>query len=190
MSFSLFRKKKDNAELTLPADVNQTQEDKQNIIPYTANNISEREIAPVNLDEQKLNAQKEVAMSSIAMAETTINMVGGTINNAIDVYRTSLIVEQNIESIKARTQIELANIASKYQLCQAAMIGIFGERNNALQKHYQVLDNAIQNDDRELIIQSLRSISSIVVTNPLDEFTSFMDSWNTANKKAPLELDF
>ena len=68
------------------------------------------------------------------------------------------------------------------------MLHIFGEREQALNKHYAVLDNAMQTGDREMVIVALQGISSIVVSNPLEQFTEMVKALE--DPKAVLELDF
>ena len=72
--------------------------------------------------------------------------------------------------------------------CKEVIQGTFGQREKGLQAHYQVLERALESNDREMIVASLKGISSIVVTNPLESFSNFIEAWN--NKDKPLELDF
>ena len=63
----------------------------------------------------------------------------------------------------------------------------FGERDKALSKHYDLLDNAINSNDREMILVALHGISSIVTKSPLDDFEKFVELYNDTSQ--PL-LDF
>lgn len=119
-----------------------------------------------------------------------LEMCSSTINNALDVYRTSLLVEQNITAIKAATDVKLAQITSKYNLCRAMLEQTFKERSQGLNAHYAVLDKAVAAGDRELVIHALQGISSIVVSNPIDKFSEMVKNWDTYNKSNPLQLDF
>lgn len=119
-----------------------------------------------------------------------LDICSSTINNALDVYKTSLLVEQNIATIKAATDIKLAQITSKYNLCRAMLEQTFRERSQGLNAHYAILDKAIAAGDRELVIHALQGISSIVVSNPIDKFSEMVKNWDSYSKSNPLQLDF
>ena len=63
----------------------------------------------------------------------------------------------------------------------------FGERNQSLTRFYNTLDQAIANNDRELIIASMQNISNIVAESPLQDIEKFRELYNDTSK--PL-LDF
>ncbi len=125
------------------------------------------------------NAQMKVAEMSIGLA-----------HQAMDVYKTSLMVEQNIAAIRASSEIQLAQIVSKYEFCKSALDHIFQDRHSALTAHYCILNDAMKSNDRDMIIEALRGISSIVVTSPLSDFNEIINNWDSFSKKKPLELDF
>lgn len=130
-----------------------------------------------DLCSQKFNAQIEIAHQAL-----------GTVNKLVDVWQYSKQVEQNIAQIRAATDIELAKISSKFQLQQMALVGIFGERQQGLSAHFDILNNAVESNDREMIIRSLQGISTIVTSDPLESFEKLARAWEDTSK--PLELDF
>jgi hypothetical protein len=121
------------------------------------------------------------------------NLVGtgvGLAQKALDVYNTSLMVEQNIAAFRAASEVQLAQIATKFETCKLILDKVFQERQSALSAHYGVLDKAMKSNDREMIIGALRGISSIVVTSPLSDFKEIVNNWDNYSKDKPLELDF
>lgn len=114
----------------------------------------------------------------------------GLAHQAMDVYKTSMMVEQNIAAIRAPSEVQLAQIVSKFEFCKSALDHVFQDRHSALAAHYSVLNDAMKSNDRELIIGALRGISSIVVTSPLSDFTQIINNWDNFSKEKPLELDF
>ena len=106
----------------------------------------------------------------------------------VDVWQESRRIDQNIATINAAKEVELQKIAAKFTLCREALAQRFGERHQGLTAHYRVLENAIKSNDREMIISSLRGISNIVASNPLEDFTAFMGIMD--DEKKILELDF
>ncbi len=109
-------------------------------------------------------------------------------NRIVDVWQESRRIDQNIAIINSAKEVELEKIAAKFTLCREALAQRFGERNKGLIAHYQVLENALESNDREMIIASLKGISNIVASNPLEDFTAFMNIMDDENKT--LELDF
>lgn len=121
---------------------------------------------------------------------TMVTMASDLTHKAMDVYQTSLQVEQNIAAIRAASDVQLAQITSKFEFCKAALDHVFQDRHSALSAHYCVLGEAMKSNDREMIINALRGISSIVVTSPLSDFTEIVNNWDGYTKNKPLELDF
>lgn len=128
--------------------------------------------------------QMDAIDTGLNLADKGMNMIG----DITRVYEKSLEIKRDIALIQASTAIELKRIASQYELCQNVLQGVFGQRQEALMAHYKVLEKALEGDDRTLIIASLRGISEIVVSNPLESYSKFIEAWN--DNSQPLELDF
>lgn len=128
--------------------------------------------------------QMDTIDTGLNLADKGMNMIG----DITCVYEKSLEIKRNIALIQASTAVELKKIASQYELCQNVLQGVFGQRQEALAAHYEVLEKALEGDDRTLIIASLRGISEIVISNPLESYSKFIEAWNDNSK--PLELDF
>lgn len=110
------------------------------------------------------------------------------INNVANVYQRSKEIERDICLIQSAKEVELRRIAAQYELCREVLQGTFGQRQQGLAAYYQVLDKALESDDREMIVAALQGISKIVVSNPLESYSKFLEAWN--DKSKPLELDF
>lgn len=54
----------------------------------------------------------------------------------------------------------------------------FGERHEALQHYYDIMDKAIAEDNQDLIIAAMNSISSIVTSSPLSDLEKFLRRFN------------
>lgn len=94
---------------------------------------------------------------------------------------------KQMDLVAKQSDERLAAIAIKYKICEEFLEKTFGEREKALSEDYAVLNKAIETNDRELIIQAMKNISSIVVKSPLEDFESFVQLFNDESK--PL-LDF
>lgn len=131
------------------------------------------------------------SIQDTALLQSGIGLIGQGLdlaNNIVNVYQRSLEIDRDIQMIHATKDVELKKLAAQYELCKEVIQGTFGQREKGLQAHYQVLERALESNDREMIVASLKGISSIVVTNPLESFSNFIEAWN--NKDKPLELDF
>lgn len=187
MDFSLFKRKKETKEIASIASNCETTSPQVSIGIEKDCETGNRE---TDLYKYMIDSDRDIAMSTIDTVNNVGNMATGIINKALDVWHTSMIVEQNIATINAQTTVQLAEIAGRYTTMQQALMTMYGERHGALQKHYDVLEKALVSNDRELIIASLKGVSSIVVSNPYADFAKFMDAWNNNSKDNPLELDF
>ena len=95
---------------------------------------------------------------------------------------------KEINSLKESNKFELEKISKKYELARTTLELIFSERTNALSGCYNTLEQALKNNDRETIIETLRSISKIVSANPLESFDLLTKALDDPNKT--LMLDF
>ena len=90
--------------------------------------------------------------------------------------------------LKESNEFELKKISKRYELARTALELIFSERTNALSRYYNTLEQALKNNDREIIIETLRSISKTVSANPLERFDLLTKALDDPNKT--LMLDF
>lgn len=95
---------------------------------------------------------------------------------------------KEISMLKESNEFELEKISKRYELARTALELIFSERTNALSGCYNTLEQALKNNDREIIIETLRSISKIVSANPLESFDLLTKAVDDPNKT--LMLDF
>ncbi|MCH5239798.1 MAG: hypothetical protein J1F38_06215 [Muribaculaceae bacterium] len=188
MAFSLFKRNKGNSKELIANqssyETSYSEEIKKEYKDYELNN------RVLDTYQSKIDSDRDVALASLNTINNVGGMVTGLINKGLDVWHTSMIVEQNIAAINSQTTVQLAEIAARYTTIQQALMSMYGERHGALQKHYDVLDKALASNDRDLIIASLKGVSSIVVSNPFEDFAKFMDAWENNSKDKPLELDF
>ena len=120
----------------------------------------------LDLKLDKINKLLNASENHLAVVQQGLDLT----SKCLDVYQESRRIDLSIAQI------------------QATLLHIFGEREQALNKHYAVLDNAMQTGDREMVIVALQGISSIVVSNPLEQFTEMVKALE--DPKAVLELDF
>lgn len=133
-------------------------------------------------------------VDSVSSLASQVNMLAenltGTLNQAeriASLYSDCQMVKAQTEQVKAWSQVEIAKTVAKYKSCQEFMYHTFGERDKALAKHYELLDKAIEGNDKDLIISALQGIGGIVTKSPLQDLEEFAKLYEDTSQ--PL-LDF
>lgn len=124
------------------------------------------------------------------MRESVCNAVNTVVSGARDIagfYAQCTAMKERTKQIEMMTNLELAKITAQYKQTETFLNEVFGERKNALQKNYDLIDKAIESNDREMIIEALRNVSGIVTSSPLKDLEKFAQLYNDTSK--PL-LDF
>lgn len=106
----------------------------------------------------------------------------------MDIWQMNSQCKAEIMKLELQNSLMVKEMTQRYQLCRDVLSNVFAERQTALNAHYATLDKALKSDDKELIIASLRGISSIVEKNPLESFKEFTKVLD--NKDETLYLDF
>jgi hypothetical protein len=94
-------------------------------------------------------------------------------NKFIDTYAEIKRVEAKARMVNDWSKTEITKTVAKFKASQEFLYLAFGERNQALFKHYDLLDKAVASDDKELILAALQGISNIVTESPLKDFEHF-----------------
>lgn len=104
-----------------------------------------------------------------------------------DVYAESQRLNAQVEFVKEAGKVKMAQIAAKFLTTKDVLDKVFSERDKSLSRHYKALDYGIETGNTDLIIKAMSNISSVVVTSPLADITSFIERME--DKSKPL-LDF
>lgn len=139
-------------------------------------------------NEYSENKNNSSIFDLVVTENVTATQVVDLGHKAMDIYNNSLMINRSIKELESKRDVELAKIVAKFEQGKDVLTKVFGERQGALGKHYEVLDKALASNDRELIIESLRGISSMVASRPLQDFNAFLEAWD--DKSKPFELDF
>ncbi len=149
------------------------------------NNIITKE----NFDNVKssfaqLNELAEKNNENVRLKNQITQNVTGLLNKAGDVY----IESKRIDNDNLRLKNELAVIISDFKLKQGYLQAIFSERSKIIDKHFEAIEKGLRENNDELVLKGLRSVSDFVSTNPLEDFNIFRNA--LLDKNTPLELDF
>ncbi len=140
-------------------------------------------------DELTNNLQEEVGWTNSpqVLNETHVTQALNLMQSAVDLYSQCKMVEEKTEQIRMWSEVKIAETVAKYRSCQEFLNYTFGERDKALSKHYDLLDKAVEDGNKELIVEALHGISGIVTASPLTKFEEFVKLYEDTSQ--PL-LDF
>lgn len=110
------------------------------------------------------------------------------LSKLLKMYEENRTLSLEMRKLEIENDVQIEKIIKRYESFRYLLTLIFEERSKALFVHYQVLDKALFSNDRELIINSLRGISTIVTQNPLESFVEF--SRILDDRDEILKLDF
>lgn len=153
------------------------------LVPYE----DDREIASNIGDYEEFGGQLRQNVESISDMANSIGRTLDAATNIGNMYKECVLAEEKTKQVQAWGQVEIAKTVAKFKTAQDFMEKTFGERDKALSKNYDLLDDAVKSNDREMILAALHGISSIVTKSPLDDFDKFVELFNDPTQ--PL-LDF
>lgn len=84
-------------------------------------------------------------------------------------------------AIEKATEIHLAKIKSNKETVENISKAIFNERKNAIDKSFEVLERALDEDKDAVAIAAMNGISDIVKESPLKDFDSISNALQNDN---------
>ena len=141
-----------------------------------------QECYPDDSQDMEINPQ-----DALATVNNMVNAASNLANNIVDVYAQCKEAEERSERMRVWGQVKMAETVAKFKSCQMFLDRVFGERDAALGKHYDLLDKAVATNDKDLIIAAIKGISTIVTKSPLEDLEAFAKVFN--DESQPL-LDF
>lgn len=131
---------------------------------------------------------KEVGKRAIGSLSLYIQNNPDIVKQAKETWSEQKRLNAELKSLEYQSKVKILEITKRYELCRDVLTHIFAERSTALLAHYNTLEKALSADDRELIIASLKGISTIVAQNPLESFAELAKVLD--NDDEVLKLDF
>ena len=77
------------------------------------------------------------------------------------------ITEREVKKYDAIKDVMLAEISGKYAFYEFVFSKIFSERAEAIKKDFEVIDEGIKRNNRELIASGVAGLSQIVASSPI-----------------------
>lgn len=144
------------------------------------------DIIPVNNNNEFVQNAQSIS-NLIQQNQDVINKTLDLSHKIADVYSESQRLNAQVEIVKEKSKIQIANIAAKYLTTKTIIEEVFSERRVALSAHYKVLDEGIRSGDKDLIVKAMHEISTVVVSSPLEDINSFIERYNDTSQTL---LDF
>ena len=103
-------------------------------------------------------------------------------------YMENKRLNAQIDQMNQQNQITLRKIAEKYATQRLLIERVFGERAFALQAQYEALRKGLDNNDANIILPALKSISDVISQNPVEQIAAYTRALESSDDL--LKLDF
>lgn len=132
--------------------------------------------------------ETNILLENIKEIATKNNLNIASVNESILQLRNIHLESKRLDNENLMLKNELATIISNFKLKQGFLQMVFSERSKIIDKHFEVIDKGMRENNDELILAGLRGASEFVMKNPLEDFDNFKKK--ILDKDTPLELDF
>ncbi len=115
---------------------------------------------------------------SFAKQNKALDVVTNTIDptsffeTLMEVYKEGKKTDLEIEQLRMKKEILLAEMEKKHDLYNKIFTEIFVERRMAIQKYFEIIDRGLAENNRELISIGLSHLSQVVTTSPFSDINS------------------
>ena len=103
-------------------------------------------------------------------------------------YLENKRLNAQIDQMNQQNEITLRKVAEKYATQRLLIERVFGERAFALQAQYEALRKGLDNNDANIILPALKSISDVISQNPVEQITAYTRALESSDDL--LKLDF
>lgn len=103
-------------------------------------------------------------------------------------YMENKRLNAQIDQMNQQNEITLRKIAEKYATQRLLIERVFGERAFALQAQYEALRKGLDNNDANIILPALKSISDVISQNPVEQIATYTRALESSDDL--MKLDF
>ena len=115
------------------------------------------------MDNQETGDLMVLTTERINQLAQSGNEMLSTFERIMNIRRDCEVMAQKTEQVKMITQERIVNTLAKFKQNQEIIEKIFGERDKALSKYYEVLDKALASNDRQMLLASMEQISNVLL---------------------------
>lgn len=146
--------------------------------------INQNKFEDAKLMFKQLTEFTEKNNENIRLQNNKIENTQNLVSKVGEIYNES----KRIDNENLQLKKELVEIVGNFKQNQSIIQNIFSERGRIIDKHFELIDKGMRENDDKMILEGLRAASQFVITNPLENFDDFKKALMDKNK--PLELDF
>jgi hypothetical protein len=74
--------------------------------------------------------------------------------------------KRDIARLDAMKEVMITEITKKYDFYEKLFNNVFDERRIAIQKFFEIIDNGIKQNDKDLVLSGLSNLSNVVASSP------------------------
>jgi len=87
----------------------------------------------------------------------------------VECRKESEITKREEKKIDAMKDVMIREITGKYSFYEFLFSKIFAERQEAIKKDFQIIDEGMKKNNRELINAGISGLSQIIASSPIDD---------------------
>jgi len=94
-------------------------------------------------------------------------------------YVTYRQTEVQLKTVEAQREVLITEIQQRYDLYHKVFDNIFDERKMAINKSFEIIDEGLKNNDRELVNIGMQGLSKVVSSSPfanVEQLTNLIES--------------
>lgn len=107
------------------------------------------------------------------------NDILNLIEKMLEAYKEQQITKKEVAKINVQKEILINDIIKRFDLYYYIFNKIFAERNNAIEKSFEIIDKGIKENDHLLISSGLQSLTTVVTSSPftnIQELRSILEN--------------
>lgn len=133
---------------------------------------NKNQIVPVN---NNVALKKLNSVSNVIPAPDALSFF----NELQNAYTTHRQTEVQIRTIEAQRDVLITEIQNRYELYHKVFDNIFEERRMSIDKSFEIIDQGLRENDRELVNIGMQGLSKIVSSSPfanVEQLTNLIES--------------
>ncbi|HBG3821692.1 TPA: hypothetical protein KQC85_003134 [Clostridioides difficile] len=133
------------------------------------------------IDNKKVSKKNSCFNLDNLNSKDASNVLKAVVESKLDYEKTKEEETTKRLAIEKATEIHLAKIKSNKETVENISKAIFSERKNVIDKSFDVLERALDEDKDAVAIAAMNGISDIVKESPLKDFDSISNALQNDN---------
>ena len=87
----------------------------------------------------------------------------------VECKKEAEMTKREIKKIDSMKEVMIREITGKYSFYESLFSRIFAERQDAIKKDFEIIDEGMKRNDRELIAAGVSALSQVVASSPITD---------------------